>query len=447
MYPNISTNDRQTEALAGLLGPEHPDPAVLCDRIRTYEHTLSELKAHLHTTFASVGGLDALPLSEPTRTMLGLSKAPSPRSGARVLSAQAAPAMQRSLSASAPPTTHHLTSLTHLDLPGIRTQPPWAGQFALLHPAHSQTTPVSAGYVGDIEATLVPRRANNGPATPTTADTDDPIDTLTAAELADASHGRLVALVGGLQQMICEQRLDIEDLEATLRERKALVQSLRLQLRDKELRQFTAASDSAGLRRTASIMAVPGSERAMPQAQVVNLETATRVFSSTAAMSRISSGSSMHDGNGDVHAGSAVSSSVDNARRPSGYVNGWPVYGSNNGAALDTPTTKSRASLPTTDTEPGMTNGGVARYGASPLAPPRLPQMDPPQATHSFRSIPHRIFHRSSTVSGLGDNIPRSAGPGSSATCTSRRRFRVIIKNAPRQLYSRLSSRLRKTDH
>ncbi|KAJ2452428.1 hypothetical protein EV183_002943 [Coemansia sp. RSA 2336] len=375
-----STNDHQmdisllsilqsvdSDRLAEFLKNEHHELLALRSRVCTYEGVISELKLHLHNVFAVAGGLDALPLSESTRAALGLAKDSSN-----------SVASQEGLST---PRSLHVSKGRTFTQPAEATAYAAAQQFLLHYPPLPQT-----------------------PNPATTSETHGHLDVteraplLTTAEHSSEDNGQLTALLGELKQTVSEQQTDIEDLEAALRERKALIRALRKQMRDNELRQFAAASEHAGLRRTASIGAT-----ACPQDAVRAGEATADVQEGTGGQaSGVQESKSPQDSESSL-------GSIGEVRRPSGYINGWPVY------------------------ETKLTQKPSLKVVNAHVDAEERPE---PNAQRLFAKEPLR--YKASSGSGLSQDV------ASTQSSRAPRIFHSVVVKTPRRIYSRLSNRLKK---
>ncbi|KAJ2785218.1 hypothetical protein H4R18_000669 [Coemansia javaensis] len=339
--------------LAGTCLPDH--------RIRICEDVIAELAAHLQGVYAVVGGVGALPLSDTARTVLGLA-------GQQPQQPQPVPAAGRaraSTEASGLPTPHSHGG------PDQRWAPRSA--FRPLAPMVPQgaTFPAADNAAG-CTAAAQPAAA---PADP---DMPDP--------------AQLAAMIRVLQRTVAQQHAEIVDLEAALSERKEQVHALRRKLHDSELRWFAAAADWAGLRRTESIAAPPDAPPPAPPRAAAG-QWQPVYAPAAAARPRADSGNSRSTG-----------SSTEGARRPSEYINGWPVYDSGLAPA---PPAAARSTAP------------LQRAKTTTTAMDRTP-------ASSAQSVPPEIVYKDSVGSGLG------RGSGTSAL------------TAPRRIYSRLASKLKR---
>ncbi|KAJ1748721.1 hypothetical protein LPJ79_004312 [Coemansia sp. RSA 1821] len=372
-----STNDRQmdisllsilqsvdSDRLAEFLKNEHHELLALRNQVCTYEGVISELKLYLHNVFAIAGGLDALPLSGATRAALGLAKNPSN-----------SVASQEGLST---PRSLHVARNRTVSQPAEASPYTAAQQFLLHYPPLPQT----------------PIPAPNSEAQ-SHLDTNEKAPLLmSSAEHSSEDKTQLTALLGELKQTVTEQQTDIEDLEAALRERKALIRELRKQMRDNELRQFAAASEHAGLRRTASIGTMAA---ACPQD--------TKNEPADEAAAEIQESKDPQDSDSSL-------SSIGEVRRPSGYINGWPVYETK--LSQQTPLKVVNANV---DSE----------------------QQPEPNAQHPFFANKEPLRYKASTSSGLNRSIA-----GSTQSSRAPRIFHSVVVKTPRRIYSRLSNRLKK---
>ncbi|KAI9500673.1 hypothetical protein GGI25_004524 [Coemansia spiralis] len=220
--------------LTRLLQSEHEELLALRSQTHVYESAIAELKSHLHNVFAVAGGLDTLPLSAATRGALGLSE------------------MQ--------PAFTEKTLLSSLMLPITPQSPLFLDNSAetrspsLLLESLSSNVDRSSVMLPPWRVPIFSKRVH-------VSTTERSIQTETTVGANDCSENlvrKLSRTIADLRQTVAEQHSDLEDLKGSLDERKTLVRTLRKQLREHELRQFTAASDYAGLRRTASIMAEGG---------------------------------------------------------------------------------------------------------------------------------------------------------------------------------------------
>ncbi|KAJ1728026.1 hypothetical protein LPJ61_004261 [Coemansia biformis] len=438
-----------TDEAAVLAGSECPGLRSPSDKIRIYEDVILELRGHLHNVYAAVGGLGALPLSESARSILGLSVAPLQRRRRTATAASGTPA----------PLVPNTAAAT--DKSRAASQP------AAPPPAHCRPTlardathlqPASAGYCEPAPQALAPHNAPKAAAgTGRESLCRLAGSALAREELANTSYGQLSALVGALRQQVAEleqtareqqlslseQQTDIEDLETALHERKSLVRTLRSQLKENELRRFAAASDSAGLRRTASIMIEPGvllpelstlaewhpvsgtdangMALKYPPRPLLPAEAASR-------MSRIQSVDSLES----LPEGRSAGTSIDDARRPSGYVNGWPIYESDatrRGLTADAVFIASSAVAATTST---------AATAAGPfLALDSYPQSSP-------QSVPARLLYKESDGSTLNMATAREGAAGSINSTRTPRLLRSMVVKGPRRLYSKLSNQLKR---
>ncbi|KAJ2501957.1 hypothetical protein GGH96_001483 [Coemansia sp. RSA 1972] len=418
--------DRLTE----FSNPEHDELLGLRSQTQTYETVIMELKTHLHNVYAVAGGIRMLPLSETAQNVL------------RILEAQPKPGDGLD--------TEGL--ITPLSLSFGKNRPTNASQ-PHLAPACAKNV-ASLGY-SDAITDMASSSMHNTTMTPMSAKdvysfqhTAEPV---TPTVEDSGARYSLEALVVELRQTVGEQQSDIEDLEAMLRERKHLIRTLRKQLRDKELRQFAAASDHAGLRRTASIMGVPKS--ALAQLTVASqlqspvsvngkdiVPTLKPVQLTTIASSDSSRSSAECQDNPDPNKGSSSELSfVENARRPSGFVNGWPVYNTDQNAKLEHPAlAASSADEQTVEQE----------ASDRPLTPPTLPFANPSAASStasSPRSADNALHYKDSVGSELGTSAAETSKSASLASRTPRI-FRTIVARTPRRIYSRLSNRLKKPD-
>ncbi|KAJ2702452.1 hypothetical protein FB645_004271 [Coemansia sp. IMI 203386] len=346
-----------SNGLAGFLETEHRELLHLRHAVAQYQEAIAELKGHLHQVFAVAGGLGVLPLSETTRAVLEIGNHPS--------------ALQPPMT----PVTPGNTAATSKTSAEEQQQPLELAsqQLALALPIHRRSS--NSKYLGS--TTLVDSCVQTEPD----------------------------ALVVGLQQTMAEQLADIEDLETSLRERKTLVRQLRTQLRDRELRQFAAAADCAGLRRTASIMADSLAE-----------DTGSRPAVTEPQSSTSSSSSSEDDSEESDDVGQTTGSDARrrSSRRPSRFINGWPVYDdeANGGCAATATHAPSDA-----DTDES-----------------RVPELNELPG-------PARMAYKQSVASEL--NADGKSTSSLSKTSTHRL-FRSVVAKAPRRMFSSLSNKLKR---
>ncbi|KAJ1833236.1 hypothetical protein IWW55_004578 [Coemansia sp. RSA 2706] len=463
MSPNTMNDSRQpdisllsilqsveSDRLTEFLKNEHSELLALRNQAQMYERAIAELKTHLDNVFAVAGGLGALPLSDATRGILGLTNTLPGKNGAlAVPEGLCTPlslnyAKARSVSQPAD-TSPPLLANPNVQSPQFQHPPlPHASTFqgcngveevaAPLNTHNAMMTPTSATDTHSFQQVAQPGR-------PTMAG-EEPVET--------KSHSQLASLVGELRQTVGEQQSDIEDLEAALRERKTLIRALRKQLRDKELQKFAAASDHAGLRRTASIMGVPRGVLAhiaaagpLPSAVSIKLDNKLPIIQPAGRLEAIASNESLdkseqQDKNTSDSSTSTGLSSVENARRPSGYINGWPIYDSDRTAESEQPDT---AASPTSDQEDVQSTDCKDR----PPTPPAPPFAVMSSSTSSPRSVTNPLLYKESVSSGLNASV---AETNNSASSSSRapRLLRTMVSKTPRRIYSRLSNRLKKSD-
>ncbi|KAJ2805925.1 hypothetical protein H4S07_003908 [Coemansia furcata] len=375
LLENVNGDD-----LASFLESEHRELLRLRDQVRVYKAAASELAGHLQHVFSAVGGLSALPLSPPTRSTLG-----QPTS----------PGLQAPVTPLSP--SNSIRARSRYVIPLVRS--PSSAPFKLQH------VPSRPSFsLGSRDAAV---------------QTDD-----------DGLSG----MVAELKHTVDEQRADIVDLELALKESRSQVRVLRKQLKDKELRQFAAASDCAGLRRTASIMAGTGSEllahmRAagnwpsadtMPTTETVSAQdgrlSGVPSESSVASASIRSSGSTT--GRGGMRE-SGVTGALTGKHRPSAYINGWPMYAhappKHNGADKQQP-------LPANNSECSALATSVSGL-STPRASQLLPSAEPVAAPETSAPSPPQ---------------PQPQPPRTPSLFVS------AVANTPRRIYSRLSNRLKK---
>ncbi|KAJ2357998.1 hypothetical protein IWW50_002575 [Coemansia erecta] len=426
--------------------PEHNELLALRNQTQTYKDVITELKTHLDNVYSVAGGICVLPLSETAKRVLQTTESLPVRADtvdarAEGLSTPLSLNFGKTRLASQPATTFSpqdcqmtFASVPAEDLASLG-YPATTMDMAAPSALHNAImTPVSAQDVYSFQRAARPDKA-----------------TMSGGESIEARrHSQLAELVGELQQTISEQRSDIEDLETALRERKTLIRSLRKQLRDKELRQFAAASDHAGLRRTASIMGVPKSALVqLVTAGQLQLPASTPADDRIAApkpiqLATIASNSSSYESQeneastNDDHISSDVSS-VENARRPSGFINGWPVYDTDQNAKIEHPATLTATN--STDEQTAEQDGDFSDQLLTPPAPP-FATVTP---ASSPRSGTNPLGYKASDGSGLCVSVAETSNSASTASRTPRN-FRTIVAKTPRRIYSRLSNRLRKTD-
>ncbi|KAJ2191462.1 hypothetical protein EV181_000284 [Coemansia sp. RSA 532] len=435
---NIGLSILQTtdgHRLTEFSNPEHDELLGLRSQTQNYETVIMELKTHLHNVYAVAGGIRMLPLSETAQHVLNIIEAqPTPSDGLD---------------------TDGL--ITPLSLSFGKTRPIATNSSQPhLAPAFAKNV-ASLGYSDGI-MDMVPSSMHNTTMTPMSAKdvysfqhTAKPV-TPTVEDSGARRYSQLEALVVELRQTVDEQQSDIEDLEAMLRERKHLIRTLRKQLRDKELRQFAAASDHAGLRRTASIMGVPKSALAqlavanqllsptsvcdrdiVPMLKPVHLTAIASSDSNRSSAERQDNAASNKDSSSEL-------SFVENARRPSGFVNGWPIYNTDQNAKLEHPTLATNSADEQTVEQEASDR---------PLTPPTLPFANPKLKTSSTVSSPrsanNALHYKNSVGSELGTSAAETSNSASLASRTPRS-FRTIVARTPRRIYSRLSNRLKKPD-
>ncbi|KAJ2846272.1 hypothetical protein IWW36_004430 [Coemansia brasiliensis] len=385
-----------SDRLAEFLKNEHHELLALRNQVCIYEGVISELKLYLHNVFAIAGGLDALPLSGTTRAVLGLAKDPN-----------SSVASQEGLST---PRSLHLAKNRSVSQPAEASAAYAAAQQFLLHYPPLPQTPIPATSSGSqchLDANEAePSKAPNILMTPASAAEQNSFQHPAKPE----DKTQLATLIGELKQTVNEQQTDIEDLEAALRERKALIRALRKQMRDNELRQFAAASDHAGLRRTASIigttMSASCQQNATGKAETPKMaQTTETAIQDSKGSQQDSDGSSL--------------SSIGEIRRPSGYINGWPVYETEITEQAPLKVVNANVDASTSQKPEELDNG-------QPLRVPFFATKEP-------------LRYKASTGSGLN----RSIGESTHSSRTPRIFHSVVVKT-PRRIYSRLSNRLKK---
>ncbi|KAJ2714568.1 hypothetical protein H4R19_001658 [Coemansia spiralis] len=353
------------------------------DTIRIYEGVIMELGNYLHNVYAVAGGLVALPLSDSAKSVLGLSVASPPDKKCTVAASDGLPMPHSPRSAAAAPLKSRSAS-----------QPTTA---------HPQPVPRNAS-AGAMDARHLSLHKLAGSA-------------LAREELANTSYGQLVMLTGELQRTVAEQQADIADLEEALRESKMIVRTLRSQAKEKELRQYAAAADAVGLRRTESIMPAPGTLLSgQPGAPAIGANSMTADLPVAAQgswrMSRFRSAGSL----ASPPRHGTMGSLTEAGRRPSGYVNGWPVYdsdGARDGVLVASPDTAARRPLLAAD---------------SPLS-------------SSPQSGPATLLHRASIESALGVSSARGAG----SLMPKPRLLRTMVARGSRRVFSKVSGQLKWT--
>ncbi|KAJ2655828.1 hypothetical protein IW148_005897 [Coemansia sp. RSA 1199] len=424
--------DRLTE----YSNPKHDELLGLRSQAQTYKTVIMELKTHLHNVYAVAGGIRMLPLSETAQHVLSIIEAqPKPSDGLD---------------------TEGLITPLSLSFGKTRSTATNSSQ-PHLAPICAKNV-ASLGYSDAIMDMAAPSSLHNATMTPVSAKdvysfqhTTKPVTPM-AEDSGAMRYSQMEALVVELRQTVGDQQSDIEDLEAMLRERKHLIRTLRKQLRDKELRQFAAASDHAGLRRTASIMCVPKSALAqlavasqlqspasvrggdiVPMLKPVQLEAITSSDSNRSSAEHQDSAAPNKD-----NSSSSELSFVENARRPSGFVNGWPIYNTDQNVKLEHSTLASSVDEQTMEQE----------ASDRPLTPPTLPFANPSSTsstTSSPRSANNALHYKDSVGSELGTSTAETTNSASLASRTPRI-FRTIVARTPRRIYSRLSNRLKKPD-
>ncbi|KAJ1820203.1 hypothetical protein LPJ56_003489 [Coemansia sp. RSA 2599] len=381
-----------SNGLAGFLETEHRELLQLRHRVTQYQEAISELKRHLHQVFSVAGGLGVLPLSETTRAVLGIERQSAAANDDHILVLQ-------------PPMTpitpgNSAASKTRLDLPHEPDAKPGQHLALSLPPAHSRS--------------LSNRPDNAAMAVERSVQTDSD------------------AFVAGLQQTIMEQRSDIEDLETSLRERKTLVRQLRKQLRDKELRQFAAASDHAGLRRTASIMVDSGCLLTHVRHAQVDNNAGTPELPASAA---------------DIPEDACSSEAVDDentsgsdmprrsSRRPSRFINGWPVYDDDESNENENENENSNNNNNSCEDSVNKANEKPSEPDADESNTQELQELTELPATA-------QLTYKQSLASEL-NNDGRSTSSLSKAS--THRLFRSMVTKTPRRMFSSLSSKLKRS--
>ncbi|KAJ1861888.1 hypothetical protein LPJ73_000914 [Coemansia sp. RSA 2703] len=403
-----------SDGLVGFLETEHRELLYLRHRVAGYEAALAELKEHLNQAFSAVGGLGALPISEATRRILETD---------RLLLSPLRPQHSGTSTGDANdiPTQVPMTPIT----PGnqsVRT--PYESSasghelsFRLKQPPPLQLPLDSAAQISENSSPSPIRRIVSGRTVEVAVQTD-----------FDDS----LAL---LQHTVAEQQADIEDLESSLRERKTLVRQLRNQLRDNELRQFAAASDRVGLRRTASIMVDTSSDNSKIS-NLLSQHHRTASASSDAVggewckiakpsrmspvlsnddISSHTSTISINAQDNDVGCSSSVIR-LQSSHRPSRFINGWPVYDSETSDSVEAEKEPviAKISEPATETND--------RFLSQLLATPA-------------------VVYKQSVASELNAD---SKSTNSSSKLSTNQRLREAMTKTPRRIYSSLSNRLKR---
>ncbi|KAJ2583866.1 hypothetical protein GGH95_000754 [Coemansia sp. RSA 1836] len=392
--------DVNGDDLASFLESEHRELLRLRDQVRVYRAAVSELANHLQHVFCAAGGLSVLPLSPATRSLLAQSTSPGLQTPVTPLS----------------PGSNGKTRSRYV-IPLLRS--PTSTAFKL------QQVPSSR-----------------------------PSMSLNARDVAvQTDNDQLSDLVVELRQTMGEQRLDIEDLELSLREQRNQVRMLRKQLRDKELRQFAVASDCAGLRRTASIMVELGSgylaqmraagnwpsPDTMPTSTSENAAAAAATDASIGRLSQVPSESSHGCSSG-------VAGAVAAKNRPSAYINGWPVYDNDNDGDNDGNGNTPRSVSPA---ERISTASSDKRGDSSTLSEAAE---QPPVAHSSYNIVPESGLStpRSSQQQPNAEPVaavarsPSLLQPPPLQPPRTPSLFVSAVAKTPRRIYSRLSNRLKK---
>ncbi|KAJ2807150.1 hypothetical protein H4R20_001396 [Coemansia guatemalensis] len=279
--------------------------------------------------------------------------------------------------------------------------------------------------------------------------------TVPCGDTTVASHDELVAQISELRQIINEQRCEIEDLTESRREYMHELHELRRQLKDiksaGDTRRFVKAWDSAGLTRTPSMMYLSSRRQSLLRSvgrkgkqstsesdsyRVLDAALSTKASrlasyaSATNRLSRIASSASLDSHSHDIS--SSRSSSIDNARRPSGFINGWPIYDTDNGTAT---AAQSNEENPATQQDQDS--------GNELLTPSVLPSIGKPKSSTSLQPAQTTLPHHESIGSGLSAQITDASSIAPSATRTPSL-FRSIVAKTPRRIYSKLNGRIKK---
>ncbi|KAJ2883462.1 hypothetical protein FB639_002170, partial [Coemansia asiatica] len=375
----------------------HRELLHLRQTVDQYQEAISELKSHLHQVFSVAGGLGVLPLSETTRAVLGIE-------------GQLNATNSDNISALQPPTTpitpgNSAAAAKKMRIDHLHELDTKFGPHRLEIPIDDQHLALSLPIDPRFQSS---RPAGNYALVEGSVQTDPD------------------ALVVSLQQTVVEQRSDIEDLETSLRERKTLVRQLRKQLRDKELKQFAAASDCAGLRRTASIMGDGGCLSAHIHAVTVDSTAAHELPVSAASLpedaccmvakpASISQDSGCNsEAVGDKHSSNGTDANRHSSRRPSRFINGWPVY--------DNDENNSESSVIKTDEQQSQVNTEMSEMQELPTTA--------------------QVAYKQSVASELNND---GKSTSSLSKASTHRLFRSMVAKTPRRMFSSLSSKLKRS--
>ncbi|PIA18374.1 hypothetical protein COEREDRAFT_6610 [Coemansia reversa NRRL 1564] len=411
--PMTASDSQPTESIID----EKHKLLTLESQLHIYKDATAELTTYLHGVFSVVGGISALPLSNATKSVVERSNPgtlASPLSpNFRVASTKVFSALQlESLSAD----THENTA--------------------------------------DNDMTVLVASRNTGADCSIMHTTGANKSTLSCGDTTETTQNKLEAQISELQQIINEQRLEIEDLTETRREYIHEVHKLRKQLKDiksaGDTRRFVKAWDSAGLTRTPSMLYLPNatmslwrsasrrgkqstSETDSYKALDAALSTKASMLASSASatnrLSRIASSASLDSHLQDT---SSRISSIDDARRPSGFINGWPIYDSDNGTAIATQSNEGN---------PATQQSQVIDIEL-PI-PSVLPSKDELTQLASSQPVQSTLPHQESVGSGLSACLTDTSSLAPPAARTPRL-FRTIVAKTPRRIYSKLNGRLKK---